>query len=138
MENSKDINWAFPDVDSGIEPLGGRVLVQLRRVKRTTASGIVLAGETREFEKFNTQVAKVVALGALAFKKKDTLEPWPEGVWADVNSFVRVPKYGGDRFEVAISNEPEEPALFMLINDHELIAKIKGDPLNCQHEYVNR
>ena len=102
------------------------------------ASGIVLAGETREFEKFNTQVAKVVALGALAFKKKDTLEPWPEGVWADVNSFVRVPKYGGDRFEVAIPNEPEEPALFMLINDHELIAKIKGDPLNCQHEYVNR
>ena len=138
MENSKDINWAFPDVDSGIEPLGGRVLVQLRRVKRTTASGIVLAGETREFEKFNTQVAKVVALGALAFKKKDTLEPWPEGVWADVGSFVRVPKYGGDRFEVAITNEPEEPALFMLINDHELIAKIKGDPLNSQHEYVNR
>lgn len=138
MENSKDINWAFPDVDSGIEPLGGRVLVQLRRVKRTTASGIVLAGETREFEKFNTQVAKVVALGALAFKKKDTLEPWPEGVWADAGDFVRVPKYGGDRFEVAITNEPEEPALFMLINDHELIAKIKGDPLNCQHEYVNR
>lgn len=138
MENSKDINWAFPDVDSGIEPLGGRVLVQLRRVKRTTASGIVLAGETREFEKFNTQVAKVVALGALAFKKKDTLEPWPEGVWADVNSFVRVPKYGGDRFEVAIPNEPEEPALFMLINDHELIAKIKGDPLGTQHEYINR
>lgn len=138
MENSKDINWAFPDVDSGIEPLGGRVLVQLRRVKRTTASGIVLAGETREFEKFNTQVAKVVALGALAFKKKDTLEPWPEGVWADVGSFVRVPKYGGDRFEVAIANEPEEPALFMLINDHELIAKIKGDPLNSQHEYINR
>ena len=138
MENSKDINWAFPDVDSGIEPLGGRVLVQLRRVKRTTASGIVLAGETREFEKFNTQVAKVVALGALAFKKKNTLEPWPEGVWADVGAFVRVPKYGGDRFEVAIANEPEEPALFMLINDHELIAKIKGDPLNSQHEYINR
>lgn len=138
MENSKDVNWAFPDVDSGIEPLGGRVLVQLRRVKRTTASGIVLAGETREFEKFNTQVAKVVSLGALAFKKKDTLEPWPEGVWADVGSFVRVPKYGGDRFEVAITNEPEEPALFMLINDHELIAKIKGDPLNSQHEYINR
>lgn len=138
MNDSNDINWAFPNVDSGIEPLGGRVLVQLRRVKRTTASGIVLAGETREFEKFNTQVAKVVSLGPLAFKKKDTLEPWPEGVWADVGSFVRVPKYGGDRFEVTIANEPEEPALFMLINDHELIAKIKGDPLNSQHEYINR
>lgn len=137
MEN-ENVNWAFPNVDSGIEPLGGRVLVQLRRVKRTTASGILLAGETREFEKFNTQVAKVVATGPLAFKKKDTLEPWPEGVWANVGDFVRVPKYGGDRFEVTIVDSPDEPALFMLVNDHELIAKIKGDPLNSQHEYINR
>lgn len=138
MNDGKNINWAFPDVDSGIEPLGGRVLVQLRRVKMTTDSGIVLPNEAREFEKFNTQVAKVVEIGPLAFKKKDTMEPWPEGFWADIGDFVRVPKYGGDRFEVAIDNEPNEPALFMLINDHELIAKIKGDPLNCQHEYVNR
>jgi co-chaperonin GroES (HSP10) len=138
MENSNDINWAFPDVNPGTRPFGGRVLVQLRRVKRTTASGIVLAGETREFEKYNNQVGKVVALGALAFKKKDTLEPWPEGTWAEIGDFIRVPKYGGDRFEVAIPGEPEEPALFMYINDHELIGSIEGDPLSCQHEYVNR
>jgi len=36
------VEWAYPDVAPGIEPLGGRVLVQLKRVKKTTSSGIVL------------------------------------------------------------------------------------------------
>ena len=66
------------------------------------------------------------------------MEPWPEGVWADKGDFVRVPKYGGDRFEVAIKDTPEEPALFMLINDHELIAKVTGDPIKDFHEYINK
>jgi hypothetical protein len=65
------------------------------------------------------------------------MEPWPEGVWADIGDFVRVPKYGGDRFEVKIPDEPEEPALFMLVNDHELIAKITGDPMQFW-EYINK
>lgn len=127
MSNDK-VQWAYPDISPGIEPLGGRVLVQLKRIKKTTSSGIVLVNETREQEKWNTQTAKVVSIGPLAFKKKDTMEPWPEGVWADPGVFVRVPKWGGDRFEVAVPGEPDEPALFMLINDHELIAKVIGDP----------
>jgi co-chaperonin GroES (HSP10) len=131
------MEWAFPEVDPGIAPLGSRVLVQLRRVKKTTESGIILANDSREHEKHNTQVAKVVSLGPLAFKKRDTMEPWPEGVWADIGDFVRVPKYGGDRFEVKIPDEPEEPALFMLVNDHELIAKITGDPMQFW-EYINK
>lgn len=135
MNERADVSWAYPKVDPGIAPLGGRVLVQLRRVKRTTASGIVMVAETRDQEKYNTQTAQVVALGPLAFKKKDTMEPWPEGVWADVGEFVRVPKWGGDRFESAVAGEPEEPALFMLINDHELIAKVTGDPMGF-HEYI--
>jgi co-chaperonin GroES (HSP10) len=137
MEQSTEVTWSYPDIDPGIIPLGGRVLVQLRRVKKTTSSGIVLAQETRDFEKYNTQTAKVVSIGPLAFKKRDTMEPWPEGVWAEPGQFVRVPKYGGDRFEVPIPNEPDEPALFMLINDHELIAKVTGDPMGY-HEYINR
>lgn len=131
------LDWCFPAVDPGIAPLGGRVLVQLRRVKQTTSSGIILTNESRDYEKYNTQTAKVVSVGPLAFKKRDTMEPWPEGVWAEVGDFVRVPKYGGDRFEVPVDGEPEEPALFMLINDHELIAKVTGDPMGY-HEYINR
>jgi co-chaperonin GroES (HSP10) len=131
------LEWSFPVVDTGIQPLGSRVLVQLRRVKRTTSSGIILANESREHEKYNTQIAKVVAIGPLAFKKRDTMEPWPEGIWANVGDFVRVPKYGGDRFEVEIADSPEEPALFMLVNDHELIAKVTGDPMKFW-EYLNK
>jgi co-chaperonin GroES (HSP10) len=131
------LEWSFPVVDTGIQPLGSRVLVQLRRVKKTTSSGIILANESREHEKYNTQIAKVVAMGPLAFKKRDTMEPWPEGVWANTGDFVRVPKYGGDRFEVEIPGEPEEPALFMLVNDHELIAKLNGDPMKFW-EYLNK
>ena len=130
-----EVNWSYPNVDPGIVPLGGRVLVQLRRVKKTTQSGIIMVEETRDYEKYNTQTAKVVSLGPLAFRKKDTMEPWPEGVWAEIGEFVRVPKWGGDRFEVAIKGEPEEPAIFMLINDHELIAKVTGDPMGF-HEYI--
>jgi co-chaperonin GroES (HSP10) len=131
------MKWAFPEVDPGIEPLGSRVLVQLRRVKNTTASGIILTNDSREHEKYNTQVTKVISIGPLAFKKRDTMEPWPEGIWAAVGDFVRVPKYGGDRFEVKIPEDPEEPALFMLLNDHELIAKITGDPMQFW-EYLNK
>lgn len=130
-----ELDWAFPEIDPGIQPLGSRVLVQLRRVKKTTQSGIILANESREHEKYNTQIAKLFSVGPLAFKKRDTMEPWPEGVWAEVGDFVRVPKYGGDRFEVQIPDEPEEPALFMLVNDHELIAKITGDPMKYW-EYI--
>jgi hypothetical protein len=41
-----------------------------------------------------------------------------------------VPKWGGDRWEVKIPDESdlEDPALFMILNDHEVIAKVTGDP----------
>lgn len=126
-----ELDWAFPAVDPGAVPLGGRVLLQLRRIKKRSAGGLVLIEETKETEKWNTQLSKLVAVGPLAFKKKDTLEPWPEKAWAEVGDFVRCPRYGGDRFEVAIEGE-EEPALFVIVNDFELIAKVTGDPLRVK------
>ena len=48
---------AFPKIDPGVRPFGSRVLVQIRRAKRKTAGGIILAGETRDTEMWNTQVA---------------------------------------------------------------------------------
>ena len=87
--------------------------------------------ETREAEKWNNMVAKVIEIGPLAFKKRDTMEPWPEGSWCEVGDYLRVPKWGGDRWEVEIPGE-EEPALFMVLNDHEVIAKITGNPLTMR------
>ena len=130
--NAADLQDAFPAVDPGAKPLGARILVQLRRTKKkTTSAGIILVEETREAEKWNNMVAKVIELGPLAFKKRDTMEPWPEGSWCAVGDFIRVPKWGGDRWEVAIPGE-EEPALFMVLNDHEVIAKVTGDPLQMR------
>jgi co-chaperonin GroES (HSP10) len=126
-----ELAWAFPSVDPGAKPLGARILVQLRRTKKkTTSAGIILVEETKETEKWNNMVAKVIAIGPLAFKKRDTMEPWPEGSWCEVGDYLRVPKWGGDRWEVPVEGEPDEDqALFMVLNDHEVIAKVTGDPL---------
>ena len=129
--NEAAIQEAFPNVDPGAVPVGGRILVQWRQTRKTvTNSGIVLVEETKETEKWNNQVAKVIAIGPLAFKKRDTMEPWPEGNWVEVGDFVRMPKWGGDRWEVPISEE--ESALFSIFNDHEVIAKVTGDPLKVK------
>jgi len=127
-----ELAWAFPSVEPGAKPLGGRVLVQLRRTKKkVTSAGIILVEETKETEKWNNMVAKVVEIGPLAFKHRDTMLPWPEGSWCASGDYIRVPKWGGDRWEVKVPGEDvmEDPALFMILNDHEVIARVVGDPL---------
>lgn len=131
LENA-EVKWAFPAVSPGAKPLGGRILVQLRRTKqKTTSAGIILVEETKETEKWQNMVAKVIAIGPIAFKHRDTMQPWPEGTWVEVGDYIRVPKWGGDRWEVHVPGEDvlEEQALFMVLNDHEVIAKLTGDPL---------
>lgn len=118
---------AFPDADPGITPFGSRVLVQIRSPKTKTASGIIIDNGSRDTEKWNTQVAKVVSVGALAFKNRNSMEPWPEGSWCGPGDFVRVAKYGGDRWEVPMANG--ETALFVIFNDLDIIGQVTGDPL---------
>ena len=122
---------AFPAVDPLMAPYGARVLVQLRAVKeKVTESGILLPEETKETEKWNTMIGKVIAIGPLAFCNRETQKPWPEGAWAKVGDYVRVPKWGGDRWEIDFedSKELKGKALFTFFNDHELIGKVTGDP----------
>jgi len=130
-----EMAWAFPSVDPGAKPLGGRILVQLRRAKKkATKAGIILVTETKETEKWQNMVAKVIEIGPLAFRKRDTMEPWPEGSWCQPGDYIRVPKWGGDRWEVKVPGEDdlEDPALFMILNDHEVIAKVTGNPLEMR------
>jgi co-chaperonin GroES (HSP10) len=96
-----------------------------------TGAGIILVQETKETEKWNNMVAKVIEIGPLAFRKRDTMEPWPEGSWCVVGDYIRVPKWGGDRWEVEVEGE-EEKALFMILNDHEVIAKVTCNPLEMK------
>lgn len=122
-----DIDEAFPSVDPGVQPLGSKVLLQIRTVKKRTKGGIILAAETSDAEKWNTTIAKVISIGPLAFRDRKTLEHWPEGSWVEVGDFVRCPKYGGDRWEIEVKDA--DPALFVIVNDLELIGRITGDPL---------
>jgi len=134
LKESAELAWAFPSVDPGAKPLGGRILVQLRRTKKkTSGSGIILVEETKETEKWQNMVAKVIFVGPLAFKHRDTMRSWPEGSWCEPGDFIRVPKWGGDRWEVPVPDQDDEdPALFAVFNDHEMIAKVTGNPLNMR------
>lgn len=127
-----ELAWAFPDVPAGQAPLGGRVIVQLRRIKKN-AGKIILVEETKENEKWNNMIGRVVAIGPLAYRNRETMATWPEGCWAQVGDFVRVPRWGGDRWERPVTNEENgdiNPVLFMTINDHEVIARVTDDPLS--------
>tara|TARA_R110000796_G_scaffold44910_2_gene109121 strand:- start:1418 stop:1867 length:450 start_codon:yes stop_codon:yes gene_type:complete len=125
-----ELAWAFPEINAGQAPFGGRVIVQLRRVRKTAkGSRIILVDETKENEKWQNMIGKVIAIGPLAFKNRDTMQAWPEGSWASIGDFVRVPKWGGDRWERNVPGD-DAPVLFMTINDHELISRVTDDPLS--------
>lgn len=115
----------FPDVDPGIEVLGDRVLVQLRREKIMSKGGIILVDETKQTLRFNETVAKVIAIGPLAYKNPDDLTPWPEGPWCKVGDLVRTIKYGGDRFVIQPDDEGA-PVVFITIQAREVISKIRS------------
>lgn len=123
----------FPPADPKVMPLGARILVQLITTKQTTKSGIVLVAETKETEKWNNQVARVIAVGPLAFCNRETGEPWKEGTWAEPGDFVIVPRWGGNRRTVRQKNDPHaDPVYFVTVNDHEVIEKVYGNPLELE------
>jgi co-chaperonin GroES (HSP10) len=131
IDIEQTLEEAFPVVDPLMAPYGARVLIQLRAVKeKVTSAGIYIPEDTKETEKWNTMIGKVIALGSLAFCNRETMQPWPEGAWAKVGDFVRVPKWGGDRWEIDFTdaNGINGRALFNFFNDHDLIGKVTGDP----------
>lgn len=119
---------AFPPCDPGIVPFGSRVIVQIRTPKSKTKGGIILPEDTRETDLWNTQTAKVIAVGELAFKNRTTMEPWPEGSWCQPGDFVRVPRYGGDRWTTK-SKDGGHEVMLVIFNDLDLIGRVTGDPL---------
>lgn len=126
---SQTMEEAWPDVDPGVQPFGSRVLVQLRSAKDVTDGGVELVRETKEAIQWNQQIAKVRAIGPLAFRSRDTQKAWPEGAWCEVGDFVRVPKYGGDKWEMPVKDGgPDDTALFIILDDLNLLGKVTGDP----------
>ena len=131
---------AFPDIDCGHKPLAEFVIVQIRIAKRRTSGGILLIDEGMDRELDNTQVAKVVAIGPMAFTNRSTGEPWAGGAWYKVGDYVRAPKYGGDRWVVPferIENGQKviDKVQFALFKDLDQRALVIGDPLAIKAAY---
>lgn len=128
--SSELLKQAFPEVDPGVKPLGSRILVQIRTPETRTKGGIILTDNDRDTQMWNTSVAKVVAIGPLAFKNRNTQESWPEGDWCKVGDYVRVPRYGGDRW--VSHNENGEKGYFVIFQDLDLVGMVTTDPLEIK------
>jgi co-chaperonin GroES (HSP10) len=129
----QEIADLFPDVKPNIRPFGSRVLVQIRRPRTKSKGGIHYAPESQATELDNTCVAKVIAIGPLAYKNRNTLEHWAEGQWCQPGSYVFVPKYGGVRWE---KTAPElegyyEKVQFAIFDDLNMIGEVE-DPTDIK------
>ena len=130
------LDEAFPPADPGLTPFGQDVLVQLRTPATITKGGIWLPEESRDTDMWNMQAAKAIAFGPVAFCNRDTLEPWPEGAWCKVGDFVRVPKYGGDRWWVDVPESVDGKALFVLFRDTDLKGLVPADRVLDMVAYI--
>jgi co-chaperonin GroES (HSP10) len=135
------IDEAFPGPEDGCDPLCDPfphvALLQIRRAKNVTAGGIALPDEVMQAEAANTQVAKVLAVGANCFKHPDSRKPWSEGPWFEVGDYLRIPRFNGFRFSVKWKvpkkwnkdqRETIEDVGFVCFEPIQIVAKVRGDP----------
>lgn len=122
------LDEAFPACTPNVRPTGSRILLQIKSPKKKTRGGIILTDEVRETDHYNTQVAKVLAVGPIAFHHRQSGLPWPEGDWCAPGEFVRVPKYGGDRWQIKADNG-EDQVVLVIFDDLNITAKVE-DPLS--------
>jgi co-chaperonin GroES (HSP10) len=132
-KETDDLGDLFPTVPPNIKPFGSRVLVQIRRARKKSEGGIFFAQSTKDTELDNTCVAKVVAVGPLAYKNRNTMEPWAEGQWCAAGAYVFVPKYGGVRWEAACSESDVygDKVQFAIFDDLNIIGAV-DDPLRIK------
>ena len=100
----------FPELESGIVPLDGQVVLQIIHVPEKSSGGILLAMQAQEDKQYAVKTAKIVAKGPTAFCNKLTGKPWA-GMGIDVGDFVIAPAVSGVRFKKKLDksdkNSPE-------------------------------
>jgi co-chaperonin GroES (HSP10) len=123
---------AFPDVDPGEVPFGNLVLVQIKRPPFRTKAGLHLTGNDQQTEYDNTKVAKVIALGPLCFKSRDTGTEWPEGRWFKQGDYVRLSQHNCTTWTVSMPGtrgvDIEERIVFGYIDELHIRSLVK-DPM---------
>jgi co-chaperonin GroES (HSP10) len=120
-----NVEEAFPTVDPLVEPTGSRILVQIRTPKQKTKGGVLLVTDAKDTEFWATQIGVVRAVGPNAYRDRKTNDYWPEGAWCKVGDFIRVPKFGGDRWTIPVPGQDYE-ALMVIFNDTDITGIIPG------------
>jgi co-chaperonin GroES (HSP10) len=114
----------FPIVESGLDPCGSNILVQIRSPRNVSKGGIILTPSTTDTIMWNEQVAKVLKIGPLAFRNRQDMSAWPEGDWCSTGDLIIIPKYGGHRYTIPYGSGENEIANFVVVKDTDVIGKI--------------
>jgi len=138
-QEREQLDWCFPDVHPGAMPSGDFILVQIRRplkfkfVRKLDTKKFIkvhYAEESRDTDKWNTSVGKVLELGRLAYRdRRDIAKWWDEGPWCLPGFFVRIPRYGNDRWEIVPPGEDQDPAQFAIVKERDVLAPVTINPL---------
>jgi len=116
----------FPAVDCGREPLGNKITVQLMYIPKKRGS-IILAGDTQDFNKNSTVVCKVIKIGQIAYRDRNSGEEWKEGAWAKVGDIVLMPRYGGfNRTEIPVPDVEGDTVVVCTYQDYDVVDKVTG------------
>lgn len=122
----------FPAVPCPTVPCGNRIVVQIASPLAKSDGGIIIIQDIQDVQKWTQKLAKVVELGPLAYRDRETMKDWPEGPWCKVGDYIRVGLYGGDRTEVPTADG--NVALFATIADRDVFSRYKEgiDPLTLK------
>jgi co-chaperonin GroES (HSP10) len=92
---------------------GDRVLVKLKSAEKVSAGGIVFVDDTVERNKYATQEAYIIQIGA---EVANTEPGWCANPWYKVGNLVKIFKYSGEDF-----TEIEDGELYRVINYDDVL-----------------
>ena len=101
-------------------PKGWKVLVEKIKPKEKTAGGILLPDQAIEAESYLSICAKVVRVGPLCWRDRETGERWRCDDWAEPGDWVIIPKFTQFKMDI-------EGREYRFVNDDEIIAVV-DDP----------
>ena len=101
-------------------PLNWKVLIQPHQVQMKTKGGLHLPSVSKDNEEYLTAHGRVVSMGELAFRDRDTGEKWKMSTTPGVGNRVTYGKYAGQKVTV-------NGVRFLLLNDDELTSILPDD-----------
>ena len=101
--------------DSGIRPVGPRILVRPKEVLEKSAGGIILSTEkTKEREQMSNTTGIVISMGSQCFYDEDT-------PWCKVGDKVIFAKYAG------LLYKGKDGVQYRMINDRDVTGTLDAD-----------